>query len=270
MDPPSLREANAARIARLVADWTDAELAETLFRLRTAGDAPAIEVADPRLRGISHTWSADLVIGDDVRGLAHVDAAKARWWPCVTTCPPSTPPAPTLCWSGVGRTDLADRLVAIAGPKVWGTPFRRLGTLALNTVPAPQSAAVGTDTSPRELTERAMTAMNLAHRVMAGGCILLLYAEGTRTRTGRLRPFLRGVHRYLPPGGRVVPQAITESDRVYPIDVPRLTPRQMTLEFGPSFPVGVDPRESLRDARDAIAGLLPPDYQPEAGTPRLV
>jgi len=227
-------------------------------------------VADPRLREIARTWSADLVIGDDVRGLAHVDAAQG---PLVAVCNHlsyfDTTGTDTML-AQVGRGDIADRLVAVAGPKVWGTPFRRFATLSLSTVPAPQSAAVGADTSPRELTGRAMTAMSLAHRVMAEGCILLLYAEGTRTRTGRLRPFLRGAHRYLPLNGRVIPLAITGSERVYPIDVPRLTPRQVTLEFGPSYPVGADSRESLRVAWDAVAALLPPNYQPEVGTPPTV
>ncbi len=96
----------------------------------------------------------------------------------------------------------------------------------------------------------------------------VLYAEGSRTRTGRLRPFLRGVHRYLAVEGlSVVPMAIVGSDALFPVEGTKLLPAEIRLAFGPPIRVSraADAAQVLERAHAAVAALLPPERRPEPG-----
>jgi 1-acyl-sn-glycerol-3-phosphate acyltransferase len=139
-------------------------------------------------------------------------------------------------------------------------------------LPVPQSTSFAhtEKLSPRELARKATESFQAAHDVMCGGYSLLLYPEGSRSRTGHLGPFLKGVHRYLScvEGLSVVPMAIAGTERVMPIDQSKLHPGHVALRFGPSLVVGTDgsSREILETARRAVAELLPEPLRPLAGT----
>jgi 1-acyl-sn-glycerol-3-phosphate acyltransferase len=177
-----------------------------------------------------------------------------------------------LAWAG--EEALANRLAAVAGPKVYADLFRRFAAACLNTVPAPQSTALeGTARlAARDLARRALESVATAHRAIADGHVLLLYPEGSRTRTGRLRPFLKAVHRYLAVDGLfLVPAVILGSERVMPIDADRLHPAPVALRFAAPLSVAAagGPRGALEAAHAAIAALLPPPARPAPGEPAV-
>ena len=108
--------------------------------------------------------------------------------------------------------------------------------------------------------------------VRCPGVCRLLYAEGTRSRTGRLQPFLKAVARYLDvPDLRVVPMASWGSERIMPIGGEQITPAPMHLHIAPSFAVaecdGV--RGALSRGWTAIAEHLPDSHAPLPDTEPL-
>ena len=137
------------------------------------------------------------------------------------------------------RSPIADRLIAIAGPKVYTDAWRRLAAISLNTRKTAQSSAVATEQEAldaRALATVAFETMEDCARLMDDGSIILLYPEGTRSRTGRLQPFLRAAGRYLRIEGlRVLPMAQSGTDRIYPIDDPLMHPATVSLAFGEPF-----------------------------------
>ncbi|MEZ4235033.1 MAG: lysophospholipid acyltransferase family protein [Myxococcota bacterium] len=123
--------------------------------------------------------------------------------------------------------------------------------------------------SARELARKALESVDEAREVLGAGFLLLLYPEGSRSRTGQLGPFLRGVQRYLSSTHplSVVPMAIIGTERVMPVDDPRLHPGPVTLRFAPPIAVEAGPRgarEGLGEAHRAVQFLLPAHLRPLA------
>jgi 1-acyl-sn-glycerol-3-phosphate acyltransferase len=159
-------------------------------------------------------------------------------------------------------------VISLAGPKVYNDPFRRFASGCLSTVPVPQSTQLGHATSlpPRELARRAVAAIAAAHEALAAGRVLLVYAEGSRTRTGRLQPFLQGVARYLKVAdARIVPFALSGTERIMPVGSARVSPGSVTLVFGEALPIASagGPREALDAAHAAVSAILPAELRPE-------
>ncbi|MFN7147620.1 MAG: lysophospholipid acyltransferase family protein, partial [Myxococcota bacterium] len=172
-----------------------------------------------------------------------------------------------------GRAALADRLVAIAGPKVYTDAWRRLAAISLNTRKTAQSSAVATEQGalgPRELAAIAFETLEDCARLMDEGYVVLLYPEGTRSRTGRMQPFLRAAGRYLQiPGLRVLPMVQTGSEKVFPIDDPLMYPNEVRIAFGDAFLAADHPGKhgALAEAHRRMVAELPPAYRPEDGAP---
>ena len=268
---PAAAEASRARITALLGPVPDAAMSALGRHLADCGSAPVRWEADPTARAVSRAWCTDVLRKATVEGLAHLDGDQ----PTVVVCNhrsylDTTATDAALAWAG--RADLADRLAAVAGPKVYEDVFRRFAAACLTTLPAPQSSSIegAAKLSPRELARLAQQAIALSHEAVRDGAIVLLYPEGSRTRTGRMRPFLRGIWRYLALDGlRVVPAAILGTDAVLGVGAEKLTPGEVSLRFG--APIEVDAanaRDRLESVFDAVAALLPADVGPEAGEPK--
>src|SRR3954453_11349470 len=112
-----------------------------------------------------------------------------------------------------GATRLADRLTAIAGPKVFTSRERRFSSLCFGTVKVPQSADVSSGEAQmdaRTVARAAREAIEGAHRRLAAGDALLLFAEGTRSRTASMQPMLAAAAPYLDaPGSWILPVGLT-------------------------------------------------------------
>src|SRR5690606_23353064 len=120
------------------------------------------------------------------------------------------------------------------------------------------SSSVATEAesvSPRDLARHARESLDAARDALREGHALQVYPEGARSRTHRLGPFLRGVHRYLADPVRwVVPAAILGTERVFPVDATALSPSEITLMFAPPIAIADagGPRDALEQAHRAI------------------
>lgn len=268
---PSASAASLPRMTALIDAATDDELRLLLRALAAEGDEIRIYPADPLARRISRTWTRDLLAPGTLSGIEHLQNAGDRVVLVSNhlSYVDSTAADAILAWHG--HEAIADRVLAVAGPKVYADLFRRLAALCLNTLPTPQSTSIeGAERiGPRELARRALHSLNLAHGAVADGSIVLLYAEGSRSRTGRLGPFLRGVWRYFDvPGLVIVPTAIEGTDQVFPIGSEKLGPAPVSLRFGPPIRV-TDPHTAAEQAHAAVSRLLSPGREPFPGEPAV-
>ncbi len=272
IDDDEASTANRERISAEIADWSVPDLRRVLDTLASLGDETRLYVADPGFRGISRSWSQDVVLDPTLSGVEHLVAAVEAG-PTAVVCNhlsyfDSNAIDAILAWRGHGA--LADRLVSAAGPKVYQDLFRRVAAAGINTLPVPQSTSfTHTESlSPRELVRRALASVGTAGAAMSEGFVLLVYAEGSRTRTGRLQPFLPAVRRYLTatPGMRVVPAAITGTLNIMPVGRNSLVPSTAAVRFAEPLLVDCtrDARAVLSSAHSAIAMLLPSEYRPES------
>lgn len=269
---------NRARVEAYVSDWDDATCAHVLEVLRTVGDEQRVYPADPSCRQLSRLWSDDVITGREVVGVEHLRRAMDAG-PTVIVANhlsffDSNAVDALLTWSG--HTDLADRILSAAGPRVYEALFRRVAAACLNTLPVPQSTSFShtAQLSPRELAKQALASLKAASDGAEAGLALLIYAEGSRTRTGRMGSFLKAVRRYLEIAEplSVVPAAIVGTDHLMPVGIERLYPGPVALHFADALVVGPDlpAREALAAAHAAITRLLPVDHRPEPDTPQVV
>lgn len=177
-----------------------------------------------------------------------------------------------------GAGAVAERLTVIAGPKVYSNLRRRFSSLCFGTIKVPQSSGVSTDEAvmnPRAVAAAARRVIEIAHERLRLGEALLVFAEGTRSRTGEMQRLLPGVARYLgSPGTLILPVGIAGSEALFPIDEGSLNPVRIEVRIGPPIDAGALRRSSggnrqiMMDAMgQAIAAVLPPEYRGAYGSP---
>lgn len=135
-----------------------------------------------------------------------------------------------------GWADIADQLTVLTGPKVFDQPLRRLGSLAFGTIKMPQSPsrASGAAVLPRRETLRlARATLDTARERRRAGDHLLIFSEGTRSRSGAMERVLPAVARYLAePPATVVPFGLWGTEKVVPLDDERAHPHPVCVRFG--------------------------------------
>jgi 1-acyl-sn-glycerol-3-phosphate acyltransferase len=170
-----------------------------------------------------------------------------------------------------GHDALADRLVAIAGPKVFTSRVRRFSSLCFGTIKTAQSAGVASEEAvagPREIARAARLAIETAHARLGAGDAVLLFGDGSRCRTGAMQRLLPAVARYLHDDGWVLPVGLTGTENLFPVADPRLHRVRVTARVGRPFSAtalvraaGGD-RGAIVDAIGlAVAALLPDAYR---------
>ncbi|MEE2829722.1 MAG: lysophospholipid acyltransferase family protein [Myxococcota bacterium] len=174
----------------------------------------------------------------------------------------------------LGRHDAVARLTAVAGPKVYSEPMRRLAVAGIHSIKVAQSSTLSTNESelgPREIMRISRMCMEQAVEAMDDGQIVLIYPEGTRSRTGRLQSFVRATNRWLTlPGVVLRPVALWGSEGLYLIDSDQMRPAECHARIGPAIDTeqlradGAGRDEIMEAAFLALADLLPPHYRPEA------
>jgi 1-acyl-sn-glycerol-3-phosphate acyltransferase len=171
-----------------------------------------------------------------------------------------------------GGGNVADRLTVIAGPKVYSDPMRRFSSLCFGTIKTPQStdlASAEAVMSVREVARLARETIALATARQKAGDALLVFVEGTRSRTTRMQRALPAVTRYLDvPDARLVPVGIAGTEHLVPLDEERIHRASVRVRIGRAATAtrlaeGADGnRRLMMDAVGvAIARLLPPEYQ---------
>ena len=171
-----------------------------------------------------------------------------------------------------GGEALADRLTALAGPKVFTSRTRRFSSLCFGTVKVPQNADLSSEQATmnvREVARAARQSIDAAFDRIRRGDALLLFGEGTRSRTCDLQPMLAGVVRYLENDDvQVLPIGMTGTEALFPIGDATIHPARIVARAGPPFAAGAlrsaaggDRRVMLDAIGLAIAEQLPPEYR---------
>jgi len=102
---------------------------------------------------------------------------------------------------------------------------------------------------------------------------LCTFAEGTRSRDGRLQPFKKGAFKMAEAvGAPIVPVTIKYAHLVNPVEYawPMRSARSVRAEIVIGKPIetkGKDDKDVLREVRQAIIDNLPECQRPEPGTP---
>jgi 1-acyl-sn-glycerol-3-phosphate acyltransferase len=230
----ALRE-EVVRALREAGDW---ELRAFLERVAATGDQWGYHPPDPLARRISRAIHRVLLEpGSHLAGIEALEVARER---------------PVLFLgnhisfgdanvlehfiSEAGYEDVAVRLMAAVGPKVYTSTLRRLASLCFGTIKLPQSAsrASGEAVMPlREVARLSREALAEARERMLAGHHLIVFVEGTRSRSGAMQPALAAVARYLEfPGALVIPFGLAGSERLSPIDEPGLMPARVEGRLG--------------------------------------
>ena len=176
-----------------------------------------------------------------------------------------------LLHSGGGR-EVSNRLTAGAGPKVYSDRQRRFSSLCFGTIKVPQSADVSSEEAvmnAREVARAARRAIEVAHARLDAGDALLIFGEGTRSRTAGLQPMLAGVARYLERADTwVLPVGLAGTESLFPVDDATIHPARVTLTLGTPMRASAlnaasgGERRLLMDMIGmAIAELLPESYR---------
>lgn len=266
-----------AELTAAMFGWPAERHAVLLAHLSTVGTPDRLWSAEPSAREVARLVAPHILGTMPIEGLHHLQSAMAAG-PTLVACNHTAyfdSNAIDALLAREGATDLASALVHVAGPKVYQSLFRRLAASSMNTLPTPQSRSVASEgavISRREVARQARHALGLAQATLDAGQPLVVFPEGSRTRTGRLRPFIKGAARWLQlPGVVTVPAALIGTDTIQPIGDDRLHPGAAKLVFGP--PVVVDPNhnpfDALRPVHEAVAALLPPERQPLPGDPAV-
>jgi 1-acyl-sn-glycerol-3-phosphate acyltransferase len=173
-----------------------------------------------------------------VKGAAHLDALRGH---------PAIIVANHLSYSDAnvieyllhqnGHGELADRLAVIAGPKVYSDLSRRFSSLCFGTIKSPQNESVSSGEAAmtaRDVALAARETLATAHARLSGGDVLLLFPEGTRSRSGGMQPFLAGVARYFDGDDvPIVPIGLCGTEHMFAIGEERLGSANITMSIGP-------------------------------------
>lgn len=262
-----------AVVAHEVEAAGEAGVARLVARLH---DTPAWGYAppDPLARVIHHRLaSCFLEAGSAATGVAHLEAIGDEAV-LIFANHLSYADANVVEWlcHAHGAAAIADRLTAIAGPKVFSDRQRRFSSLCFGTIRVPQSAEVSTgeaEMAPREVARAARQSIAAAYERLVQRDALLVFGEGTRTRTGGMQRLLPGVARYLDgPVTWVLPVGLTGSEHLFAVDAQAPAPARVTAHVG--VPLRVEAllgctEGHRQDAVDAvgmaIAECLPAQYR---------
>ncbi|MBN1425651.1 1-acyl-sn-glycerol-3-phosphate acyltransferase [Candidatus Fermentibacteria bacterium] len=161
----------------------------------------------------------------------------------------------------VGFGDLSRSLFSLAGQKTYRTLWRRFFTAGVNTIKVIQALA---DETPEVKRRQALESFKAFKRVVAAHPVLL-FPEGTRTRTGRMGPPVPALANYLR-GNLVLPMALQGTERMLGVGsrFPHLT--TIVLRIGGPFIAQPDPNTDKAQEMEAytrpIVDLLDPPYRP--------
>jgi 1-acyl-sn-glycerol-3-phosphate acyltransferase len=256
-------------------DQAGAEAVAALSRrLATSGADWDYYPADPLARRI-HQVLAEKLLGSDsyLVGLEHVEAVAGR--PVVIFANHlsySDANLVEVLLSRAGATALSDRLTVVAGPKVYSSLKRRFSSLCFGTIKTPQSSARSSEDAvmnPREVARAARQSIEIANDRLGRGDALLVFAEGSRSRTRGMQQMLAGASRYLDGlDGWVLPMAITGTELLFPIGGDTVHPAPVVIHAGQ--PISAADLKAQADGNRqllmdtigaAIASLLPDDYR---------
>jgi 1-acyl-sn-glycerol-3-phosphate acyltransferase len=261
-------------LERTLGDAGPAALAALNARLADAGADWSYNPPDPLARRVHHAIAEVLLPrGSRVVGMEHLAGLDGA--PLVIV-------ANHLSYSDAnlleillhrqGGTALADRLTAMAGPKVYSSLRRRFSSLCFGTIKTPQNAGVSSGEavmSSRDVARAARQVIDAARQRVEQGDALLVFPEGRRSRTGAVQPMLAGAARYFDaPGTRILPVGIAGTDRMFPVIDDVFRPVDVVITLGAPVDAddlrhraGGDRRLMMDVVGLSIANQLPAPYR---------
>ena len=262
-----------ASLARTIDDAGPGAIDGLGRRLASAGSDWSYHPRDPLARDI-HRVLAGRVLqhAPVVRGIEHLDRVRGqRVVIFANHLSYSDANAIDVLLQKSGGAEIADRLTVVAGPKVYSNLRRRFSSLCFGTIKVPQTSARSSDEAvmtPREVALAARRSIDVAHERLRLGEALLVFPEGTRSRTGRMQRLLSGAARYLEvPDTWVLPMGLTGTERLFPMSEDSLNPVRITLTIGSPVPARLlderangDRQLVMDEIGRAIAALLPAEH----------
>jgi 1-acyl-sn-glycerol-3-phosphate acyltransferase len=123
--------------------------------------------------------------------------------------------------------------------------------------------------NPREVARAARRSIDIAHERLRLGDAVLVFAEGTRSRTHGMQQTLAAVARYFDgPARRALPIGITGTEALFPVDDDALHVVPITARIGPPIDIDAlrvrhrgDRRGMMDEVGRSIAALLPLEYR---------
>jgi 1-acyl-sn-glycerol-3-phosphate acyltransferase len=135
-----------------------------------------------------------------------------------------------------GFPEVSERITVLVGPKVYAMPLRRLASLCFGAVKLPQSPSRASGEAlmaPREVARLASEAIRTAGARQAEGEHLLIFVEGTRSRSLAMHRGLAAVSRYLEgPARWIVPFGLWGSEDLLPLDEEHMRPARVEARVG--------------------------------------
>jgi 1-acyl-sn-glycerol-3-phosphate acyltransferase len=149
------------------------------------------------------------------------------------------------------------RVAILAKKEVFRIPILSIGFHQVGVIPV-----------DRGDTESAAASVDAAIQSLRNGRSFLVFAEGTRSRDGRLRRFKNGTFLMaIRAGAAVVPVSLIGTQRLMRKGEWYIRPGEVVVRFGPfvdAAQYSLDGREQLRNRiHDLVAENLPPDQAPE-------
>ena len=179
--------------------------------------------------------------------------------------------------AAAGHAEVVDQMTTIVGPKVYSQLIRKLASLCFGTVKIAQSQSIASDEavmSPREVARVVRENLAVAHERVAGGDHLLIFPEGSRSRTASMQRLLPAVSRYLTPDVAVVPFGLAGTQDLDPIDADHVHPSPVDVFVGEPIEASDllalcgEKRGLVMDAMGfLIAATLPSGYRGIYGEP---
>jgi 1-acyl-sn-glycerol-3-phosphate acyltransferase len=272
-DPATLADCRDA-VERELDAAGDRGFSDLLRRLATAGRDWEYYEADPLARRI-HDVIAARLLGPDSRLIGMEQAHAVAGQPviiCSNHLSYSDANVLEILLRWCGGAELADRLTVIAGPKVYSSVQRRFSSLCFGTIKTPQSSARSSEDAvmnAREVARAARLCIDLAGERLRAGDALLVFPEGTRSRTTGMQRLLPAVTRYLDAvGAWILPVGITGTETVFPVGEDALHPNRIVVRAGRPvrsdalYTVAGGDRRLMIDAVGvAISEVLPAEYR---------
>jgi 1-acyl-sn-glycerol-3-phosphate acyltransferase len=263
-------------IAAAVADCDDAELEAFPTRLATTGQTWGYHPPDPVCRRISRLAHGHVLKPGS--GLEPSDALVfARRQPVFFIANHlSYIDANVLdaLLDGAGHAEVANGLTVLAGPKVFAKPIRRMASLCFGAIKMPQSqsTASGEAVMPRrEVARLAQETLLTVEERRRKGDHLLVFVEGTRSRTAAMSRVLPAAARYFEAEGtQIVPIGLWGTERLMRLETETVTPSEVHARVGRAIDAGRlferanGKRPVVADVLGyLIADLLPAEYRGE-------